>query len=199
MLGLGRVSHLDYNSTYYSNGKLAYRKDGTHHQSISVFNTSDGTLVGLFQGTKGDDPELDFIVKFLSSGKKQRLRAPKNVHWVVDLLIRGNSNRTEASALVDALIACYEKSEPFPSSEARANYVPKEAQLIAQRFSHLHHDGLLAVDFVVIVVELFSICEKASPRDIKMFRELLDTLKCYFEGSKDYYQVLNATTPGFRG
>ena len=186
-----------YNSTYYRGGVLRYRHKGEEHKSISVFETSDGTLIGIFQGSKGDNPELDFIVKFLSPGSKQRMRTPKNVHWVVDLLIRGNRNRNEAAALVDALIDCYERAEPFVSVEARAEYAPEEARKIAKQFAHLQDEGLLPVDFVSMVIELFSICEKASPREKKMFRELLGTVKSYFEGKKDYYQVLNASAPGF--
>lgn len=187
----------EYNATYFRDGLLRYRRKGEEHKSISVFATSDGTLIGLFQGSKGDNPELDFIVKFLSPGSKQRLRTPKNVHWVVDLLIRGNRDRDEAAALVDALIDCYERAEPFVSIEARARYAPEEARKIAKRFAHLRDEGLLPVDFVSMVIELFAICEKASPRKKKMFRELLGTVKSYFEGKKDYYQVLNATAPGF--
>lgn len=188
----------EYNSTYFREGVLRYRQKGEEHESISVFTTSDGTLIGIFQGSKGDNPELDFIVKFLSPGRKQRLRTPKNIHWVVDLLIRGNSNRNEAAALVDSLIDCYERSQPFSSVHARAQYAPEEARKIANQFAHLKDEGLLPVDFVSMVIELFSICEKASPREKKMFRELLRTMKCYFEGTKDYYQVLNASAPGFR-
>jgi hypothetical protein len=187
-----------YNRTYFRDGILTYRKDGKEHESISVFTTSDGTLIGIFQGTKGDNPDLDFIVKFLAPGRKQRLRTPKNVHWVVDLLIRGNSDRDQAAALVDALIQCYEKAEPFATIEERAGYAPEEARRIAEKFAHLKDDGLLPVEFVSMVIELFSICEKASPREKKMFRELLGTVKGYFEGTKDYYQVLNASAPGFR-
>jgi hypothetical protein len=192
------VSNPVYNPTYYRDGVLSYRSDGKNHESISVFTTSDGTLIGIFQGEKGDNPDLDFIVKFLSPGRRHRLRTPKNVHWVVDLLIRGNRDRKEAAALVDALINCYENAEPFGTEAARAGYAPEEARKIAQKFSHLKDDGLLPVEFVSMVIELFSVCEKASPREKKMFRELLGTVKGYFEGTKDYYQVLNASVPGFR-
>jgi DNA modification methylase len=73
----------NYNSSYLREGKLWYRGE----PSISVFTVSDGTLLGVFQGERGDNPELDFVLRFLSPGARSRLRTPKNVHWVVDLLI----------------------------------------------------------------------------------------------------------------
>lgn len=183
----------EYNSTYFRDGKLWYRGE----PSITVFTMSDGTLLGIFQGDRGDNPELDFVLRFLSSGARSRLRTPKNIHWVVDLLIRGKHKHDEAKALVEALIDCYENSKRFTSVRARSNFVPQAAQRIARKFAHLDEEGLMPVDFVAHLVELFSICEKASPRDRKMFRDLLDILRRYFEGTKDYYQVLNATAPGY--
>jgi hypothetical protein len=127
-----------YNSTYFRDEQLWYREE----PSISVYTMSDDTLLGVFQGNRGDNPELDFVLRFLSPGDRARLRTPKNVHWVVDLLIRGKHKHDEAKALVDALIGCYEHSKPFTSKRARLNFVPAEAQKIAKRFAHLDEDGL---------------------------------------------------------
>lgn len=190
----------EYNSTYYDPTRniLKFKNEGKVHESINVFPMPDGTLIGIFQGEKGDNPKLDFVVKFLVPGKKTQLRTPKNVHWVVDILMIGRKSPKGAAALVDDLLACYADAEAFADEDERAAFSPQKAREIAAKFNYLNRDASIPVDFVTHVVELFSICEKASPRDNKMFEKLLSTLKEHYAGTKDYYQVLSATPAGYR-
>jgi hypothetical protein len=189
----------DYNSTYFdvSGDVLRYRSKGKLHESFQVFHLSDGTLIGLFQGERGDRPDLDFVVKFLSPGPRKRLRTPKNLHWVVDILMIGQSDRRGGLALTEALLECYEGAKAFTNVKQRNKFQPEMSREIGRKFSRLDDEGAVSVEFVALIVELFSICEKASPRNKEMFYDLLLTLRGYFKGQKDYYQVLNATSAGF--
>lgn len=188
-----------YNSTYFDSARdvLHYHKGGELHKSLQVFHLADGTLLGMFQGNRGDRPDLDFVIKFLTPGPCKKLRTPKNLHWVVDILMIGKADPAGALKLTRSLLECYQGAQAFKSARARNAFQPEKAQKIAQEFQHLDKKGAVSVAFVTHIVELFSICEKASPRDTKMFENLLLVLVDYFDGRKDYYQVLNATTPGY--
>src|SRR5688572_21081235 len=69
------------------NGTCLY-DSRSRSNSIFHYTLSDGTLIGIFQGGRGERPDLDFIVKYLSPRPKARLRTPSHTHWVVDLIIK---------------------------------------------------------------------------------------------------------------
>lgn len=177
----------EYSPTLYHDGKLWYAGE----PSINVFPMPDGTLIGIFQGNRGDKPHLDFVVRFLPAGRRKKIRTPRNIHWVVDILLIGKDKPQEALKLTRALLKCYKDSTAFRSRAERNSFQPRRARRLASRFKHLDSEGVVPVAFVTHIVELFSICEKASPRDNKMFQDVLLKLEAYFQGSKDYYQVLS--------
>ncbi|ADY36619.1 glutamine ABC transporter periplasmic protein [Phocaeicola salanitronis DSM 18170] len=54
-----------YNENYYKNGKMFQLKP--YAEAIHTFKTGDGTIIAIFQGSRGDNPELDFRVKYLNN------------------------------------------------------------------------------------------------------------------------------------
>jgi len=46
----------------------------------------DGNVLAIYQGSRGGNPDLDFIVKYKKTNSK--LRAPSHTHWIVDLIIK---------------------------------------------------------------------------------------------------------------
>ena len=73
--------------------KLQYKiKNGPRVEALNQFKLEDGTIVAIFQGFRGENPELDFIVKYKEPGK--RLRTPSHTHWIVDLIVKGEINKS---------------------------------------------------------------------------------------------------------
>ncbi len=67
---------------------LTYKiKNGPRVESLNQVKLSDGTIVAIFQGFRGENPDLDFIVKY--KDPNQRLRTPTHNRWIVDLVIKG--------------------------------------------------------------------------------------------------------------
>ena len=58
-----------------------------------------------------------------------------------------------------------------------------------EEFKELDGIGALSVEFITILVELFSRCEKQTDGAF-MFRNMLELCKQYLKGEKDYYQVI---------
>ena len=50
----------------------------------------DGVTIGIFAGSRGHNPDHDILIKYQEDGK--RVRTPKHIHWVIDVLIKKEHN-----------------------------------------------------------------------------------------------------------
>src|SRR3989344_2077920 len=87
---------------------MKYKKDGKEHIAVKTIKLTDGTVIGVFEGERGHNPDHDILIKYQEQGK--RLRTPKHIHWVIDLLIKMEKNMPPEKParvfkeLMDALI-----------------------------------------------------------------------------------------------
>ena len=63
-------------------------KNQPRKYSFKEFQLADGTIIGVFQGSRGSHPDLDIVVKYKDKYTKSGVRTPKHIHWVIDLLIK---------------------------------------------------------------------------------------------------------------
>ena len=70
------------------------------------------------------DPDHDFDMKYQENGK--RLRTPKHIHWVIDLLIKKEHNKELTLKFMKYLRDMYDKVEGFKNKEDRFNFIIKE-------------------------------------------------------------------------
>ena len=164
---------------------LTYTKKGVKHSPLKFWKTDVVTEVAMYQGERGERPDIDFIVKYKEEGK--RLRTPSHTHWIVDMLVKAESNRTILLDYVNDMIKIYDELQPFNSVEERNNYTLKKPLL--SKYNVLEGHGYYTVGTLTAFIELFSINEKQTSGAF-MFRELLCLVKDYCEGKKDFYQVV---------
>ena len=86
--------------------QLNYKRKGEIHSPLLHWTTDDRTTIAIYQGVRGENPELDFIVKYKEEGK--RLRTPSHTHWIVDLLVKSEHNKELLLSYVNNLILIYE-------------------------------------------------------------------------------------------
>ena len=184
-----------YNSKYYDATNLIQLRP--HSIAFKTIKTRDGTLIGLFQGERGERPDIDFVIKILIPGADKIMRPPTHTFWVVDLLLKIPQFRNEVRKIVQYYIDYYERTTPFSSIEERNNYQLETVEEITIRYAHLEQSYTLSLDYVAITIELFCKNEKINP-GAYMFRDLLLTLRDYINGKKHYTEVLQAAMPGFR-
>jgi hypothetical protein len=171
----------------YTMTSLNYNKGGELHVPIKYWKTDDVTHVGIYQGSRGERPDLDFILKYKQEGK--RLRTPSHTHWIVDLLVKAESNKELLLSYVNNLIEIYDNNNPFTSVEERSNYELKYTNIMNLRYNDLNAHGYYSISTLTAFIELFSLCEKQSTGAF-MFRGLLTLVKEYCEGKKDFYQIV---------
>lgn len=166
---------------------LHFNKKGVNHKPIKYWKTDNVTEVVIYQGSRGERPDLDFIVKYKEEGK--RLRTPSHTHWIVDLLVKAEVNKPILLNYVNDMIELYDNTVPFNSDEERNNYTLRQPTLMSSRYRVLQGHGYYSIETLTSFIELFSICEKQSTGAF-MFRGLLALIKEYCEGTKDFYQIV---------
>jgi hypothetical protein len=167
--------------------ELCFNKKGVNYTPLQYWTTDKDTKVAIYQGSRGENPELDFIVKYKEKGK--RLRTPSHSHWVVDLLVKAEYNKNLLSTYVTDLITLYDETTPFNSVEERDSYELTHMNDMEDKYWLLNGHGYYSVKTLTSLVELFSKCEKQSTGAF-MFKTLLQLVKDYCDGKKDFYQIV---------
>ncbi len=156
---------------------MKFNKDGKEHQSIKEIKLQDGTVIGVFEGNRGANPDHDILIKYQEIGK--RLRTPKHIHWVIDLLIKKEHNRVLTLEFMNYLRDMYERVDAFKSKDDRKNCELKETtDTKLKRFGKLNQYGEYKVDFIGHLIELMIKMEKNTPpeKPARVFRELMDAM-----------------------
>jgi hypothetical protein len=166
---------------------LQFKKGGVTHSPIKHWKTDNVTEVAIYQGSRGENPDIDFIVKYKEEGK--RLRTPSHTHWIVDLLVKSELSKDNLLSFVNDMIKIYDEAVPFKSVEERNKYVLKYPAQMVTKHSTLQGHGYYTIETLTAFIELFSLCEKQSTGAF-MFRGLLTLVKEYCEGKKDFYQIV---------
>ena len=156
---------------------MRFKRDGKEHVAIKEISLADGTVIGVFEGSRGANPDHDILIKYQENGK--RLRTPKHIHWVIDLLIKKEHNRELTLRFMKYLRDMYDRVDSFKSKEDRRNCILKETTPAKLKsFEELNRYGEYKVDFIGHLIELMIKMEKNMPpeKPARIFRELMDAL-----------------------
>lgn len=168
--------------------KLSFKKNGVIHHPIKSWNLKDGNVLCMYQGSRGANPDLDFIIKYKSD--QTRLRAPSHTHWIVDLIIKKEYGSDLVSQYLSEWIEIYDRIEPFKTVDERKNYELYYTEYFEDKFSSLDNLGAFSVEFLSSMIELFIKCEKQTPNAF-MFKNLMILVKEFAEDKKDFYQIIS--------
>lgn len=167
---------------------LKFKKNGIEYSPLREFELVDGNYICIYQGNRGHNPDLDYIVKY--KGPKTRLRAPSHTHWIVDLIIKCEYNPEGVKAFVNEWLEIYDLIEPFTTVEDRNNYNLVYNEYFCETHQWIDNLGVYSVEFISALIELFIKCEKQTPNAF-MFKNLLMLVKDFCEGKKDFYQIVS--------
>ncbi|MBS3056753.1 MAG: hypothetical protein J4473_04955 [Candidatus Aenigmarchaeota archaeon] len=156
---------------------MRFKREGKEHTSIKEIKLSDGTIIGVFAGSRGANSDHDILIKYQENGK--RLRTPKHIHWVIDLLIKKEHNKKLTLKFMKYLRNMYDKVESFKSKEDRKKCIIRETTKEKLKpFEELNKYGEYKVDFIGHLIELMIKMEKNTPpeKPARVFRELMDAM-----------------------
>ena len=164
---------------------MSYKKGGVEYHPLKTWSFNDQTEVGIYQGFRGENPNLDFIVKYKEKGK--RLRTPSHTHWIVDLLVKCEYSKEIVGEYVQTMLDYYERTEPFNTVDERNNY--ELSFYPTFDYDSLNQHGYYSIETLTAFIELFTKCEKQTTGAF-MFKTLLQLVKDYCDGKKDFYQIV---------
>lgn len=145
--------------------------------AIKEIFLEDGTIIGVFEGEKGYNHDHDILIKYKECGK--RIRTPKHIHWVIDLLIKKEHDRDLAIRFMRYLREMYDKVEAFKGKEDRQKCELKETtREKLKEFKELNKYGEYTVEFIGHLIELMIKMEKNTPpeKPARVFKELMNAL-----------------------
>lgn len=167
---------------------MEYNKNG-HHESFKEFHLTNGVVIGIFQGDRGQNPDFDIVIKYKEPGK--RIRTPKHIHWTIDLLIKKQHAHDLTLKFVRYLRAMYDQIEPFRTkSEQQACNLKFTTNEKLREFEPLNQYGEYSVEFIGHIIELMMIMEKTGMEGAFMFKDLMDTII----QEKDIFSIVSQAT-----
>ena len=137
----------------------------------------DSVTIGVFPGNRGHNPDHDILIKYQEEGK--RIRTPKHIHWVIDMLIKKEHNKELTMDFLRYLRDMYDRVNGFQSKEERdrCELVETTSEKLAP-FKELDNYGEYSVEFIGHLIELMIKMEKNMPPEnpARVFKELMEAM-----------------------
>ncbi len=142
---------------------------------------NDHFIVAIYQGAISD---FDIKIKYREmdeDGNWTRIRTPKHVHWVVDILLKMQENPSLTQQFVDKLLEAWEKTERISTKKQRKkllnlDYLLKDFDEYKQ-FQVLEKKRRYSIKFLLLLTRLLMIQEKTNREDAYQFKKCLETLR----------------------
>jgi len=162
-------------------------KRGVRVKSFYDIKLGCGTAIGVFQGSRGDNPELDTIVKYQESGG--RVRTPAHTHWTIDLLIKKSHNKELTKKFIEFLLNMWDEIKPIKSKrEQLKSHIKIAVPEKLKEFEKLNKHGEYTIKFIATIIELLMVQEKTGNEEAFMFRRVLDAIY----KDKDIFSIVSA-------
>jgi len=136
-----------------------------------------GVTIGVFAGNRGYNPDHDILIKYQEDGK--RVRTPKHIHWVLDVIIKKEHNRELTLKFLKYLRDMYDRVKGFESKEDREKFeLTETTPEKLKEFEELNKYGEYSVEFIGHLIELMIKMEKNMPpeKPARVFKELMDSM-----------------------
>ena len=160
-------------------------------QAIIEFVFTD-YIIYVFQGTLS---QFDIVIKYKKDGT--RIRTPKHIHWVVDILMKMQGNEALAKRYLRAIQNCWNACVPLTNNDyatLKALIENGENDIDVEQYFALNAFGEYDVEFLYVLMELLAVQEKTNRADAYMFGKIIEEL---LEADRDIFKIIS--TAGFGG
>ena len=149
-------------------------------------------IIYVFQGNLS---QFDIVIKYRKDGK--RIRTPKHIHWVVDILMKMQGNETITKKYLLAIQNCWNTCVPLTNNDfstLKSLIESGENDMDIEQYFVLNEFGEYDVEFLYVLMELLAVQEKTNRADAYMFGNIIDEL---LEADRDIFKIIS--TAGFGG
>ncbi len=149
-------------------------------------------VIYVFQGSLS---QYDIVIKYKKDGT--RIRTPKHIHWVVDILMKMQGNEILAKRYLQAIQNCWVSCVPLENNDyetLKALIENGENTIEIEQYFALNCFGEYDVEFLYVLMELLAVQEKTNRADAYMFGNIIEEL---LETDKDIFKIIS--TAGYVG
>ena len=149
-------------------------------------------IIYVFQGNLS---QFDIVIKYKKDGK--RIRTPKHIHWVVDILMKMQGNEELTKKYLLAIQNCWNNCVPLSNNDFKTlkNLIENgEKDIEIEQYFALNSFGEYDVEFLYVLMELLAVQEKTNRADAYMFGKIIEEL---LEADRDIFKIIS--TAGFGG
>lgn len=144
---------------------------------------------------QGNLSEFDIVIKYKKDGS--RIRTPKHIHWVVDVLMKMQGNEDLTKRFLHMIHICWNRCTPIDNNDydtLKELIIRGESVVIIEDYEDLNAYGEYDVEFLYVLMELLAVQEKTNRADAYMFGSIIEQL---LEVDRDIFKIVS--TAGFRG
>lgn len=149
-------------------------------------------IIFVFQGNLS---QFDIVIKYKKDGT--RIRTPKHIHWVVDILMKMQGNGALTKQYLRAIQNCWNTCAPLTNNDydtLKALIESGENDIDIAQYFDLNAFGEYDVEFLYVLMELLAVQEKTNRADAYMFGNIIEEL---LETDRDIFKIIS--TAGFGG
>ena len=149
-------------------------------------------IIYVFQGNLS---QFDIVIKYKKDGK--RIRTPKHIHWVVDILMKMQGNEELTKEYLLAIQNCWNTCVPLSNNDfdtLKDLIETGEKDIKIGQVFDLNVFGEYDVEFLYVLMELLAVQEKTNRADAYMFGKIIEEL---LETDRDIFKIIS--TAGFGG
>ena len=160
-------------------------------QAIIEFVFTD-YIIYVFQGTLS---QFDIVIKYKKDDT--RIRTPKHIHWVMDILMKMQGNEILTKNYLQAIQDCWNSCVPLTNNDYDTLKVlieNGENDIYIEQYFQLNDFGEYDVEFLYVLMELLAVQEKTNRADAYMFGKIIEEL---LETDRDIFKIIS--TAGFGG
>lgn len=176
-------------------GKEIVKVDGKEKTAIVEFKIDNYSLY-VFQG---DISENDILIKYRKNkgDKKLRIRTPKHIHWVVDMLMKMQSNKQLTKEFISKIKDVWNVSSPLSNND----YITLK-DLVENKFNDINIDNYVSlisgeynIKFLYTLIILLMYQEKTNRHDSYLVGNILDAM---LKDDLDIFSIISTATFGKR-
>lgn len=149
------------------------------------------TTIFVLEGKRGDNPNLDIVIKY-KKNNNDKILTPSHIHWVVDFIIKLESNDTKTINFIRMLHDEYVQTNSLVGRDRTFQTISDEIVSFIRNidinlYTELNGIGYYDIDFLIVLIKLFSIAEKTSRPNAYKFRSLLNE---FTKPNPDYFSIV---------
>lgn len=149
----------------------SFKRNGIEVKSIMTIKIGDYSIF-IFPGSLS---EQDILVKY--NFMEGRLRTPKHIHWVTDLLMKLQANKILTRKFISCLKLDWNNVTPLYNRDYDSIKNAIESNSIdLKEYVPINCYGEYSVEFLYVLVKLLAIQEKSNRNDAYMFGQIIEAL-----------------------